>query len=351
MRTNIPYRGRTRLRLLHGLFTAALCLLLLPSCSGDEDSIAVTPQGGGDGLCEATLRLDISTFAQQKRVGVRSYVTGNDDEDRIKDIWVFQFNAETGKSLKTPVYLDDFDSNDIEVQLMLNEGGEQSIVCIVANTHEEGWALDELGNTKEELNTYDKLKAVSLPKKVSEPVRSSNLGDTGYQIPMFGVSKAMAIVSKCYVSIPLIRMFAKVDVYVDPSYPHELGMEIENIRILNIPYYCRIGALTPTDGDGEAATYPADTDWCTYDAGKLTELILYVPENLQGKVEGMDSKLTATAGFPEKALKVEVTVAYGDDKSKQHVYTVYPGLDMDNDFNVKRNYIYDVNINIKNLPE
>ena len=53
--------------------------------------------------------------------------------------------------------------------------------------------------------------------------------------------------------------------------------------------------------------------------------------------------------IPEHALAIHLLVSYGE--GKEHTYTVYPGLDTENDFNVKRNHIYDVNLDITKLPE
>ena len=351
MLTINPYTDKTRHRFLYGLLLSALCLLLLPSCSEEEDTLAGTTDIK-PALCKATLRLNVSTFSHDT-FGPRAYVQGVDDENRIKDIWVFQYEAKTGRCLKSnPAYLDDFDSNDIDVLLTFNTNGEESLVCIVANTHDATWALNEHGTIKETLDTYDKLRESVIPSNVSDAFLSGSMGEVGgYTIPMFGVSKPLAIVSESYVSVPLTRLFARLDVSIDVTSYHQLGMEIEKLRFFNIPYYSCLGVLNESKGDETPAKYPSDVQWKDFDAGKVESCVLYVPENLQGKVLEMVSKQSATTGFPDNALGVELTMSYGENKSKQHVYTVYPGLDMTNDFNVKRNHIYKVNISIRNLPE
>lgn len=348
MRTNNTFN-----MMRHGLLLAVFCFLL-PSCSEDEISIPDTSRNE-TGLCEATLRLTVSTFDQQGTAGTRS-VQGNTDEDRIKDIVVLQYNVQTDSCMHA-VYIDseDFDSSDIQVGLKSNDTGEQSYVCIVANVHEELWALDEHDQVIKEFDTYTKLRNHSLLRNALDPFTSSSMGAQGNTIPMFGVSKAMAIVSKCYVSIPLERMFAKVRAYIDPSYITDFGLKLEGFSFDNIPYYSRIETISPGN-DSEAAVYPDTISWHSYDTSELNglnEVILYVPENLQGKVEGMTSKQDkATLGMiPEHAMKVILAVSDTTDATKQYTYTIYPGGDMDNDFNVKRNHIYNVNVSIKNKPE
>lgn len=339
----------SKLKRSAGLCLAMLCPFLLPSCAEDGD---ITPETAEGGTCKATISLNVASFGQSGQADTR-YVEGFDDEKIIRNIWVFQYNANTGKSMKEPVYLDNFDSNNIQVDLASNTGGEKSRVYIVANINDEWWALDEVSKTiKEEFNTYEKLVAHALPDATSAPFLGENLGENGKTIPMFGVSETMAIVPQCYVSIPLVRTFARLVVKVDPSYPHQVGMELANLTVSNIPAYCQASSVAPAEGDSEAATYPATVTWSDFDAGKVEELHLYVPENLQGKVAGMTSKQTAAEGFPEKALAVKVTMSYTKDGAPlTHTYTVYPGLDMTNDFNIKRNYIYNVNIKITKLPE
>lgn len=328
-----------------GLFLSILFLQL--SCTQNEENFPKIPVNHD--WCKATLHLNTSAFGQTDKYGTRSYVAGNSDENRINDIWVFQYNAETGESLKDPVYLEvgEFDSNNIEVDLKRDE---LSLICIVANTNEGGWALDDNKMIKEEFNTFDKLKELPLPRKVSDAFVAGNMGESGRTIPMFGVSKAMVIGPKYYVSVPLVRMFTRVQVSVDPSYLQDLGMTIERIKLSNIPFYCRVETLAPSEGDAQAGEYPLGINWPAYTAPeKVNEVTLYIPENLQGKVTGMTSKQEATEGFPEKALRTELTMSYGENDTI--VYTIYPGLDMINDFNIKRNYIYNVSINITKLPE
>lgn len=374
MQTDYPYIIKTQHGISLKLILVFSLLFLLSSCAKDEDNMPDTPDGNG--RCTATLRLNVGTFGQNGSTGTRS-VGGKEDENRINNIWVFQYDAKTGASLHVPVYLDNFDSNDIEVDLTLNEDGAQSIVCIVANvgefvddgenadsgdntgaggnvgTTKEKWALDGDGNTKADFKTYEKLRQQAIPEAVSRPFISSNMGDTGGEvIPMFGVSKAMAIVSKCYVSVPLVRMFARVEVAVDPSYIHELGMKIEKITFYNIPSYCRVETLVSVDGyhNTRPAAYPNDIEWKEFDASDANDVILYIPENLQGIVMGMTGKQeTDDIKIPEHALRVELAMSYGENKT--HIYKVYPGFDMENDFNIMRNHIFNVSIKITKLPE
>lgn len=367
---------------------AALFLLLLSSCTKEEDILQDTSNGKGQ--CEATIRLDVGSFGLNGRAGTRASVGGTADENRIDNIWVFQYNVETGQSMKTPVYIEDFDSNNIQTKtdLTINENGQHSVVCIVANigkggayedtdsgesadtdgsagtegdspvTTKETWALDKTDNIKEVFKTYQGFLSQAIPVSATQPFISSNMGEEGSKgkvIPMFGESKQMVIASKCYVSVPLVRMFARVKVEVDPANLQEHGMTIQSIKFCNIPSYCRVSSLVNDDGyhNTSPAEYPDGIEWTSYDAKNADEVNLYLPENLQGIVTGMSGKEeTNDYKIPEHALRVDLTVSYGNDTPKKtHTYKVYPGFDMDNDFNIMRNYIYNVSIKITKQPE
>lgn len=344
---------------------AALFLLLLSSCTKDEDTLQDTPDGNGH--CEATIRLDVGSFGLNGRAGTRAYVGGTADENRIDNIWVFQYNVETGELMRDePAYIDDFDSNNIDTDLTPNENGEHSRVCIVANVGEfvdaekkETWVANKLGELKDVFKTYQGFLSQAIPASATEPFISSNMGEEesgGKVIPMFGESKQMVIASKCYVSVPLVRMFARVKVSVDPADLEECGMTIQSITFRNIPSYCRVSSLAKDDDYHytQAATYPDATVWNDYtDLTDANEVTLYLPENLQGIVAGMSGKQEPDDyKIPEHALRVDLTVSYKKDNTeKTHTYKVYPGFDMNHDFNIMRNYIYNVSIKITKQPE
>lgn len=337
-----------------GLIPISLSLCLLLSCANNDE----TELSDGDDSCRATLRLDVTSFDRQGGDSARS-VAGNTDEDRVRDLWVFQYNAQTGASLKDPVYISasqlNGDTQDITIDFTQNDPGESSIVCVVANTHDENWTTDDLGQTLDAFKTHEGLHGQALPDEVSQPFLSSNLGaNGGYTIPMYGESDEMVIASKAYIRIPLVRMFAKVEVYVDPSYPHEMEMSIDGVTYSNIPLYSRVKEIE------NGSEYPVgDESWESWTLGKADDYILYLPENIQGVVEGMsEKKPTSTDPIPERALAIKIDMAHPNESAGDgadagthiHTYTVYPGMNMDNDFNIKRNHIYNVAIKIVSDP-
>lgn len=300
---------------------------------------------------EAIVSLSVNDFISPD--GTRASTPGNSDEMRILNALVFQFDAETGVLLKnsdlvTPEAADG--SNNFQVGF---KPYIKSVIAIIANVGSDEWIYDNIPQkeVKEEFKNYEKFLEVSLPTKRVGYLDSNDIDRTG--IPMFGVSKEIYITNKTFVMVPMERLFARVDVTVDFNAVSavENNFKITNLIYRNIPGYCRLKSLA--ESDEKQGAYPQEIEWKTYDAEGVSSFSLFMPGNLQGKVSGMTSKQNAdTYPIPEHALAIDLTIHYDKEGvTKEHTYTVYPGLDEINDFNVKRNRIYDVNIKLTKLPE
>lgn len=301
---------------------------------------------------EATVSLSVNDFILSD--GTRASTPGNSDEMRIINALVFQFDANTGELLKNSDELlqpEDADgANNFKVGFI---NDKESIIAIIANIHDVEWIYENKteGKVKKEFKSYDTFLEVSLPTERVGYLQSTGIHTTG--IPMFGVSKKITITNKAFVMVPMERLFARVDVTVDFNAVSAVGNKftITNLSYRNIPGYCRLKSLAESD-DVQGA-YPQGIEWKTYDAERAKFFSLFMPGNLQGKVSGMTSKQNANSGqIPEHALAIDLSVKYEKEgMTKEHTYTVYPGLDEINDFNVKRNRIYDVNIKLTKLPD
>lgn len=349
MRKDNIYMRKIGRSLGYGLLLVVLCLQL-PSCT-DDDMLPVTGE-----TCKAILRLNVSSFGSRGTDGMTRSVAGNSDEDLVKDLWVFQFSTKTDSLLKEPVYISEEqlngDVDDIKIDFVQNGPGESSIVCVVANTHNKNWATDENNQTRKFFLTYTEFQQQALPANASQPFLSSNMGATGgYTIPMYGTVQ-ITIAAKAYIRVPLVRMFAKVHVYVDPSYPSAHHMSIKSITYSNVPLYCRVKGIT------KKGEYPDNVEWKEYVEEGADDFTLYIPENIQGVVAEMTDKSTADKSlFPTNALAIKVDMIHASmsedptDDGHIHEYTVYPGGDMKNDFNIRRNYIYNVIIKLVSEPD
>lgn len=316
-------------------------------CATDADPEIETSE-----TVEATVSLSVNDFISPD--GTRASTPGNSDEMRIINALVFQFDANTGELLKNSDELlqpEDADgANNFKVGFI---NDKESIIAIIANIHDVEWIYEDYSKrqVKEEFKKYDTFLDVSIPTERVGYLQSTGIHTTG--IPMFGVSKKITITNKAFVMVPMERLFARVDVTVDFNAVSAIKNNFNIIHLIyrNIPGYCRLKSLAESD-DVQGA-YPEGIEWKTYDAEGARSFSLFMPGNLQGKVSGMTSKQNAdTYPIPEHALAIDLTIHYDKEGvTKEHTYTVYPGLDEINDFNVKRNRIYDVNIKLTKLPE
>lgn len=326
------------------LLLLSLCLSFLASCLQEEDGMKE------DGMCDVTVSLSVAPYEAAGNTKTRAYVNGNHDENLVNGFWIFQYNADTGQIIGEPGYrLAGNDLNNLDIKFTQNAAGEKSVICFIANTGDDKWITDA---NKAEFDTYEKLRQHIMADAATKAFDSQHLGpiggtgpngETGLRsIPMCGVSKPTVIASKTYVSIPLVRMFARMTIDINGSYISDENIKIKNLTLRNIPSYCRVSTLEQQDLS-QPAIYPNIT-WTDYDAKEAGKITIYMPENLQGKVPGMTAKKDAKAElFPANAFKVDLTMNVNGTEKK---YTLYPGLDMVNDFNIRRNHIYNVNIKI-----
>lgn len=329
-----------------GLFIISIMASVVAGCSNERDSEIEIPE-----TVETFISLAVNDFNYPD--GTRASTSDNYDESRIHNALVFQFDAITGNLLKNSDLVQpeaDDGTNNFQVGFI---NDKESIIAIIANVGSDEWIYDDYTQKllKQEFKNYNTFLELSLPTDKVGYLDSNSIDVTG--IPMFGVSKKILITNKTFVMVPMERLFARVHVNVDFNAVSavENDFKITDLIYRNIPGYCRLTSLSTSDD--VPGLYPEGINWNEFDAGPISEFVLYIPGNLQGKVIDMvDKQSAAPEKIPEHALAIDLTIQYKkDDMSKTHTYTVYPGLDKINDFNIKRNLIYDVNIKLTHLPE
>lgn len=286
---------------------------------------------------------------------------GTDAERRIDNIWVFQFDATSGRLLITPRYYDISDleaspdeTNGKEVDVLLKPDVE-SVVYVVANTGVSTWA------TADNSPTLDSVMHRNLPLPNFIPVNvDGDLAVEGRRIPMEGASARVTPQDHETINVKVTRMFAKVEISI--GYIPET-LDITDVQVGNIPNYCRVGSLDLDDeNDYQRADYPKDTEWVEYafkpgekgSDGKYTgKMVIYVPENLQGRnTQATPDDLThKTENAYADALYLNFIADYknlftGTIEDVGRSYMFYPGANDYSDYNIKRNNIYRVSLAI-----
>lgn len=352
---------------------------LLTSCSDDfvEDR-PVTAVVDDTNLVETRLSLNVAamtapsvqTRAADDSDDHPSEITdgdkrGTDAERRIDNIWVFQFDATTKKLFITPRYYD-LSGKDIVPDETTGKGvevllkpGVSSIVYVVANAgkkNSEGsdWA------TVDNSATLEIVKKLTLPSPnyIAVGIDNQIISATGKSIlPMEGETEAITPGKDETIKVKVTRMYSKVEITIG-NIPESL--ELTSVTVDNMPYYCQVGTLAPTDPK-EGAKYPNNEEWHSYsfNPGKKDnddrytgKMVVYLPENLQGRTgNGENDSNLKTENAPNNALCVDFVANYvdiftGEEKERERHYAVYPGANNYNDYNIKRNYIYRVKLDI-----
>lgn len=303
-------------------------------------------------LSEVKLNLSVNPFTVDMHAWTRASdpsdtsETATEEEKAIHDIWVFQYDEGTKKLLIKPRYYtitDQATLTNLTVQLRTDVDGE-SIVYVVANTGDDDWANNGTDGSLQDFSTLDKLQKETLPNP--RPIQFGKEGND-VSIPMGG-SKTDRVEAGGSITVPVTRMYAKLKIKVNISVGE---MELYDVNIRQIPWYCRIESLNGSVQEPtEAIPFPAKTQLVSraFAASEQADdedwMVIYIPETLQGEIADMNDK----SEQPENALAIDVTTSYGGGRL---VYTVYPGGNTTNNFNIQRNCVYRVNVNINTIVD
>lgn len=285
---------------------------------------------------------------------------GTDAERKIDNIWVFQFDSTSQQLLITPRYYDLSDKAVIpdmttgeEVDVLLKPG-VSSIVYVVANIGKADASGSDWA-TVHNSATLEEVRKLTLPDPKFIAVDNGE-NPTDLSLPMEGASPTVRPVKDQEVKVTVTRMYAKVEILIG-DIPESLVLT--DVNVAQMPYYCRVGTLA-TGNTTDAAVYP-EISWNSraFSPGTKDEndkytgkLVVYLPENLQGRTNhGAADSGEKTNNAPDNAFRVDFVANYvdiftGEEKERGRHYVVCPGANIYNDYNIRRNFIYRVRLNI-----
>ena len=330
---------------------------LLPEADGTGKTVLDEGE-----LSEVKLNLSVNPFTVDMRAGTRASDPSNtpeaatEEENKIYDIWVFQYDASTEKLLIKPRYYTITDQtmlSNLPVQLKTDVGGE-SVIYVVANTDDSDWANDGTDASWQKFSTLTQLQEAALPEPFPVQVtKNESTEENRVSIPMGG-SKRAAVTAGSEIEVPVTRMYAKLKVRVNIGDGLKDDLTVESINITEIPWYCRIETLVgQTDADGEpvAVDFPDKTQFISrafatsnHDEDEEGWVVIYVPETIRGETD----KEHKVEEQPDNALTINVTTRY---EGSVLVYTVYPGGNTTDNFNILRNCVYRVTVNINTIVD
>jgi len=304
------------------------------------------------------LQFSVKTFTVASGHGSRSAEPSNyqepetEDERKIENFWLFQFKPD-GSQLAAPMYY------SLAAGQTLNQLTAQAYADLTPNTLMTIYVVANIGSQWTEasnLNTLQKVKNAKLPNPYPIRVFADKTRSDELLIPMSGQVDNVKKVNKSLIIVPVTRIYAKIKINV--NFVVE-GMVIYDGTVENIPFYATISPNESKDAIGEpaAVAIPTGTDMQTRsfsdedvvtDANGDRWLVIYVPENRQGEIDGADKSPANPLNIPEQALNVYIRAKYN---GSDFVYRVYPGENPKNNFNIRRNCVYRIMVDVKSTKD
>ena len=323
------FRPRSVVRWFCGL------ALLLAGCA---ENLALEPQDGaaGNDNEQVTVCLDLVPDILSS---VEVKAAGAIDENIIRDAWVFQFTPDGSAQLQAPLYTETvFAAADGSYRIGVKLVSQDSKIYIVANTHDSTWGA---GFAKQSA-----LEAARLD--------ISSHSDFENGIPMTGIwtgtpSASVGIFGR----ISLTRVVSKIT--------FNLSLDDEMLpgvfRVTDIQLMARPNRIKFFGSDVLDDRFLADDYRETGEFDAPLTRVYYMPEYLAGTSEGLspldknESFLPPTTPHPSC---IDVKGIYLDDiiaMSCELSFRIYLGENNINDYNVRRNTHYTVDVTIRSLDK
>lgn len=312
---------------------------LLLACTENQFVETTVVDNSEEGLKEVSLELkslpvEVIGEVWEATPNTRAADASNVDEHAIKNIWVFQYNS-AGALISAPRYYTTSSASGTAALKVMLRPASNCQVYIIANTNDASWANGVAINSS--LNTLTS-------KTFTRSTESAMYGGANKNLLMSAHVTGKTItagVNNALGTISLKRMVAKISFYYKIADGVKGLLKVNKISISNVPNVLKVGETT-------AASYPTSLTPCTIsDVISPTENTVYscfIPENWQGTTSNTDPK-TKNDAAPSNAVYIRLFVDSDVDGSS-YVYTVYPGENVTNDFNIKRNCQYNITLNL-----
>lgn len=319
-----------------------------PSCSDDGKENIPAGKPGEQILLGVRFEVDGLTETGETSVlgsATRSITPAHAVDEMIgtgdlpNNMWVVQFD-QTGKLVGAPTYYD-FLTDGVPASIpVLHSGGEQHTLFFLGNTHNPDMEWGSIG-------TLDQLRAqVRRVEQETDCYVSTDIGNfllmNDYHTGVLdGGDPANDF------TIRMRRNTAKLTFRINNDALS--GLAVESVQLCNVPTYIHYAdrlctafdGVFPVKGTTPYMNYPTETLAVT--PGTNEEITWYMPRNEMGTFTGtMPANKNEYA--PLNATYIRVFAK--DTEGKTTRFTLYPGMNMTNDFNVKANHHHTVGIHI-----
>lgn len=336
---------------IYKLHIYLIILLTILSGCGQEDVICEesTSWQGDDKI---TLSLNAASFCNFETRALTDMIDeGTSSDYTVSDFILFQFD-ENGNRIVDPKYYKYQTSSESDpgqvISVVLPETSDVSYTLVVlANIHDSQATL-----TFADINTLDKMIHLYQSFTKLEDAYSSN--GENYDLPMNGFTTVTRETTELHVT--LFRDVAKLSLSI--TNPVGSGVTLKSAQVKSVSTrmdlcYKLLEAKCPNE---IAAPYPNKADFKTFDykadefdlkPGETTSLVYYLPCNMMGTTSS-SRDLLKNINAPEDATYIEL---YGvdDEWNNFRRYRIYPGENMINDFNIKPNYHYSINLSLDDI--
>lgn len=335
-------------RLLRECLAVACMIFTVVSCTRDEYSGETEPSYVGEPV-EVSLALKVSSVqvigATMNGDGsasgpvTRTVTDPAGLETQVSDIWVFQFDK-AGRQLTSPSYYTiQTEEGKITPLRMMLHACEDSQIYVVANTNDASWGNNRLSLSLAELS--DQTFLFTSEQNVYKGEKQNLL--------MAALHKQTIVAGQENVlNIALKSLFAKIQFRYALAAVVQDKLHVTSMQLFNIPNRVRLGNAVENNTD----IYPADGDFTTIDGEETYPPVSqpvagevytwYIPQNQQGTVSNNDPKLKNEYA-PAHAFYIRMRVDSELDGAS-YTYTVYPGANTYNDFNVRNGNLYNVKV-------
>ena len=307
-----------------------LSTVLLAGCAKDPLIEEVTPGDGKTIKAAFTLSPE---FVEQ--IDVRSADGVN--ENAVNNVWVIQLAQDGLTQLQAPQYIitQTDGSRDYKVSVSLQRSASK--VYFIANTNSNTAYLDA--------DTEPKVLAVTRAINIE-----TDLVSVSKNIPMAGIWSGTPDLIGISGRVSLSRAVSKVNFTLNANLPGNERFILKSVTVKQVAnilqYYRDAATTTPYPTLAKSIDYPATT----YDESLSSPKSLwwYLPENARGTVSGVTSQTDKAAKAPDAyCTYIEVKGRYeAGGGTYETNYKIYLGANNTNDYNLKRNTVYNVNTTI-----
>lgn len=330
-------KKRNRVRLIGELF---LLIVIWGASTGCTEE-TVQPEPGTDNRKVVNINccLQVDPLVGEPVTRADGAMLGGEGtteaEAEVKDLTVIQFDGDGTNANVPMVVVRTFKNprlNELVIGLMQSPSLDAQFLYFISNV---GDVLANFTGTLADLE--GKLLSISREGSLSEGIVMTGTARTN-------------VVTGPTLAVKLTRRFAKIRfTYNTDKLPNGDTFEPVWLQLLSVPQAMTLGSTSETTDTsvGFSDLYPVLKDI-------KKGYVWYIPENKRGTGNNTTGQVTGkiAANAPDSYctyILLEGNYTTKEGESRKVYYRFYPGADATNDFNLKGNYVYNVELNLTGM--